>query len=139
MRDTTVHSLTALFLCLGCGGPETPTSPSTELDTPTERRHEVPSEPTGPTHSASPAEPEVFVGRIVGRGPLGHGACVQQSYEVERADGERLWVHFERCGEPSGPSFEALESNRSYRFTVRRGASANFGDDPMIVDAEPAP
>jgi hypothetical protein len=75
---------------------------------------------------------------IVGESPLGDGKCVQKSYEVD-PDGEgddRLWIHFERCGGSKGESFEALEVGKTYRFTIDRGGSGNFGDAPMIVDAD---
>lgn len=126
--------LLATGLLAACGGSETTSTTTNE-----------PSEPetTERTVAEGPAEPaatdEVIEGRIVGRSPLGHGDCVQQSYEVEPSEGERRWLHYEHCGPPSGPTFEALESGRAYRFTVRRGASPNYGDDPMIVNAEPLP
>ncbi|MEM9190591.1 MAG: dienelactone hydrolase family protein, partial [Myxococcota bacterium] len=82
---------------------------------------------------------DTIEGEIVGRSPLGHGACVQQSYEVEPEDGPRVWLHFERCGNTSGPPLETLEDGKTYRFTVERGGSSNFADGPMIVAAEELP
>ena len=68
------------------------------------------------------------------------GACVQKSYELEPTAGARLWIHFERCG-ASGPSpatgaLEGLDVGGTYRFTVRRGASKNFGDGAILLAAE---
>jgi hypothetical protein len=117
----------ALVVLLGCGGSQTSTS-ATEDETQRDSRRSSAAE-EGPSE-------DVFVGRIVDRGPIGSGECVQQSYEIETDDGERLWVHFEACGAFDGPRFDALESGRRYRFTVERGGSPNFADGPMIVDAE---
>ncbi len=130
----------AVFLLSGCGGSETAATATTN-EPETANVQETPAtpaerdEPAGATN----AENEVLEGRIVDRGPLGHGDCIQQSYEIEQSGGERVWIHFERCGNSDAPLFDSLDTGKRYRFTVERGASPNFGDDPMIVGAEPLP
>jgi hypothetical protein len=108
----------------------TPTSPSTASS----------SDPTPSTPASVAVVGDVFEGTIVGEGPIGDGACVQKSYEVEPTAGARLWIHFERCG-AAGPSpatggLEGLDVGGTYRFTVRRGASENFGRGAILLAAE---
>jgi hypothetical protein len=137
----------ALLLTVGaCGGSEvSSTSATGETQSAPDdlvREGPSPSPQSGDeTEEATPGpRGDVLEGRIVDRGPLGHGSCIQQSYEIERTGGERLWIHFERCGSDyRGPLFDALETGKRYRFRVERGASPNFGDDPMIVGADPLP
>lgn len=104
----------------------------------------IPPGATAPASGATPSAPgdEIFEGTIVGEGPIGDGMCVQKSYEVEStgAARTRVWIHFERCGD-AGPSpavggLDALGVGATYRFTVRRGASKNFGTDPILLAAE---
>jgi hypothetical protein len=65
---------------------------------------------------------------------------VQKSYEIEPTAGARLWIHFERCGargpSPAAGGLEGLDAGGTYRFTVRRGASTNFGDGAILLAAE---
>lgn len=86
---------------------------------------------------------DVIEGTIVGEGPIGDGRCVQKSYEVEPRNGARVWIHFERCGaegpSPEGLGLEGLDMGATYRFTVKRGASNNFGEDRMLLAAEKLP
>jgi hypothetical protein len=83
----------------------------------------------------------VVVARILEQGPLGHGDCTQRSYRVEIVEttrGETLpspsWIHFERCGGGS-PTFDAsgLDVGETVQLDLVRGASENFGNEPMIV------
>ena len=122
-------TLLAVLLAAGCGPGQAPVAP------PPPPPEETPAAPVAP----AAREREVIEGRIVETGPIGSGACVQRSYAVQPSspDAARTWVHFERCGAAEGAMFDSLEVNRSYRLTVERGASPNFGDEPMIVDAVP--
>jgi hypothetical protein len=94
--------------------------------------------PTAP--DAAPVVGDVFEGTIVGEGPIGDGACVQKSYEIEPKAGARLWIHFERCGaagpSPAAGGLEGLDVGSTFRFTVRRGASKNFGEGAILFAAE---
>lgn len=120
------------LLLLGCGGGEAePETPAVRAD---ERALAQADEAAA--EETTEARREVFEGRIVGRGPLGEGSCVQQSYEVELEGGARRWIHHEHCGAASGPTFEDLVDGQRYRFTVQRGASLNFANEPMILAAE---
>lgn len=95
---------------------------------------------TPPAPAPASVEGDVFEATIVGEGPIGDGRCVQKSYEVEPTGAARLWIHFEHCG-ADGPSplergLEGLDIGSRYRFTVKRGASKNFGEDAMLLAAE---
>lgn len=97
---------------------------------------------TPPDAAASPAAEEVVVARILEAGPAGSGNCVQRSYQVERVDGQGagpFWVHFEACQGSPPPGFDGagLVVGQTYRLRLRRGASGNFADGPMILDASP--
>jgi hypothetical protein len=95
-----------------------------------------------PDAAASSTAAEVVVARILEAGPSGSGNCVQRSYQVERVDGqgartEPFWVHFEACQGAPPPSFDGagLVVGQTYRLRLQRGASSNFPDGPMILDA----
>jgi hypothetical protein len=126
----------ALFaLCVGACTRSEP-SPRAEASS-------APLEVTAPASDAKPrarAGDEVLEGTIVGEGPIGDGKCVQKSYEIEPSAGERFWIHFERCGDagpsPAAGGLEGLDVGGTYRFTVRRGASKNFGSAPILLAAE---
>ncbi|MCB9706879.1 MAG: hypothetical protein H6711_33855 [Myxococcales bacterium] len=123
-----------------------------------------PPEPAQPPVSAPPTAPELrspepraapageheLVARVVDAGPIGDGRCTQRSYQIEVVEtiaGAPLtspaWVHFERCegDDPGAPAFDGggLEIGGRYRLRLQDGRSPNFGADPMIVAADPAP
>jgi hypothetical protein len=108
--------------------------------------------PSNTTDDAMPTAPLVapeieVIARVLETGPLGHGNCTQRSYRVEMVEttaGEALpspsWVHFEICG-GARPKYDAssLVIGSRYRLVLKRGASSNFANDPMIVDGGPSP
>ena len=112
--------------------------------------------PAGP----SPATPAAggdaeIVARVVQSGPIGDGDCVQCSHQIlveEHFSGDvetsttPIWVHYEHCAgspEPVRPADGvdpcSLDRGTLYVVTLRRGASPNFGNDPMILTARPRP
>ncbi len=143
MRAYWVGVVVALgsVLLLACGGGSDTPAPTPDEEPSAGRETSGEGDPPLDADEAvsqpvAPPGREVVEGRIVGRGPHGDGACLQQSYEIEAA-GVRRWVHFERCGDSPGPLFDNLVDGETYRFTLERGASPNFADEPMIVGATP--
>jgi hypothetical protein len=95
---------------------------------------------TAPTTPPASAEIRV-VAKVLETGPLGHGNCTQRSYRIEvvetlagEAPTNPAWVHYEHCG-TDAPVVDAsnLVVGEMYRLVLANGASANFGDAPMIV------
>ena len=97
--------------------------------------------------SASGATDDVtLIALIAGAGPIGDGNCTQRSYQITVGkvefgvlpDPPPAWVHFEACGDARKAitfSGSGLDIGTTYRLVLRRGASANFPGDYMIVDA----
>jgi hypothetical protein len=120
--------------------PAAPAGPEAAAETPA-RPAEAPEEPAA---APTPAGQIEVVVRLLQHGPLGHGACTQRSYEIElietlagQAPASPSWVHWEHCGtEPPALDASNLELHAPWRLTLVRGASPNFGDDPMIVGAQ---
>ncbi len=108
--------------------------------------------PPDPGVSGSEA---VVIARIVDSGPIGDGRCSQRSYQivVERlvtgnlpTGGDPIAAHFESCADHPAPQpgpgdfvGSSLDVGSTYELSMRRGASVNFGDDFMILQARPAP
>jgi len=132
-----VFAVAGAACLLGCGD-STTTETETARGPAAETSGAEPGVEEGEPPPAQPTDPETIEGRILSTSPLGHGSCTQRSYEVEPTGdhAEAIWLHWEQCGEGSGPTYEALEVGESYRFTVERGASENYADGPMIVGAE---
>jgi hypothetical protein len=96
----------------------------------------------------APAADLVVVARISDASPIGDGRCSQRSYQVavdHVVSGPPprtsvFWVHFELCGGAPPPgegnlAGTGLVSGTSYKLTLRKGASKNFKDALMIIDA----
>ena len=132
----TMAARAALFaLCLGACTRSDP-SPRAE---PSSAPADV-AKPASEAKTSAPTGAEILEGTIVDEGPIGDGACVQKSYEIAPAEGARVWIHFERCGDagpsPAASGLEGLDVGATYRFTVRRGASKNFGGERILLAAE---
>jgi hypothetical protein len=139
VRPTRLLAIALVAACSRAATSPTPEStaahePAPATETPTE------------APATSPAADIRVVARILEQGPLGHGDCTQRSYRVEivsTTGGEQLpspsWVHFEQCGGP--PAFDAsnLEIGGTFRLVLVRGASGNFGNEPMIVEGAREP
>lgn len=126
------------------GAPGTPIAPSgpgpVDVATPT---------PAGdPGLAASAPGTVVVIATIADAGPIGDGRCSQRSYQLAigktltgSAPTSPVWAHFEQCGprttEPAAGNLAgtSLATGTTYRFTLARGASKNFGDGLVIVDA----
>lgn len=133
-----LRALGVIFSVAACAGPtsEAPSAPTA---------HAAPTSPRAGQAQpvAAAAQARIIEGSIVEEGPLGDGPCVQKSYRVQpTGGGESVWIHFERCQDTQGPSpggraLESLDVGQGFRFTVRDGASPNFGDAPVLLDAVP--
>jgi hypothetical protein len=127
------------------GGPSalptpSPNSPPAQNATPT------PNGGTGLTPSAG-AGSVVVIAKVTDAGPIGDGRCSQRSYELAVAKTvtgtvpAKLWAHFEQCGAPAAApgagniAGTGLQTGATYQLTLKKGASTNFGDGFMIVDA----
>ncbi|RLB45829.1 MAG: hypothetical protein DRJ42_29065 [Deltaproteobacteria bacterium] len=135
-----VASAVCVLSFLGCGTSATPESETTSISAAETGGAEPSVQEDEPAEQApAPRDArEVIEGRIIATSPLGHGNCTQRSYQVEPAgaDSEARWLHWELCGGAAEPDFGGLDVGASYRFTVERGTSENFGDGPMIVAVE---
>lgn len=97
----------------------------------------------------------VVVAKVVDAGPIGDGNCSQRSYRIsiERVTSgdiipgsDPISAHFESCADHPAPApgpgelvGTSLDVGSTYELSLRRGASANFGIDFMILKARPAP
>lgn len=154
--DRTIRRLSVLFLA-ACGSPETVAPALHEGEETTASRTEP--EAADEALEQTPVQPAIavgdsaVVGRVVDSGPIGDGRCVQCSHRivVERAtagtlaaNADPLWVHYESCIDRPMPPRAAgsvdpcgLDRGSSYDLTLRPGASPNFGDAFVIIDARP--
>lgn len=153
-RTTSVRLSLVALLALGCGGAE-PASATSPVSAPTtsERAADEPAPTAEATSPAAPAGEIVVIARITSMGPIGSGRCSQRSYELAietHLAGEALpasvWAHFEHCeGQPfvapvpPDENLSGLDGGVRYELHLRRGLSASFPDEPMIVSARPAP
>lgn len=152
------ESLLLSFALLGCSAPPAPSAgpagaaKTSEPSPPDEVAFaDPPSEADAGPSATTAAEDDAVEARVVDSGPIGDGSCTQCSHQIvveARISGsiaagpEPLWVHYERCeGDPppDPASFNpcSMKKGTAYTLTLRRGASVNFGDEPMIVSARP--
>ena len=127
----------------GAGDPEG--TPGT--DEPAPGTNESPSETEPPPANAN--GDIVVVARVVDSGPIGDGRCQQCSHRIAVEEtlagdlgADTLWAHYEACGddrEPPPGSVDpcAMRRGSTYELRLRRGASENYGNDPMILAARP--
>lgn len=126
------------------GGPSTLPSPNADpLPGSTAR----PTPAGGAGLAPSAAGSVVVIAKITDAGPIGDGKCSQRSYELAVAKTlagsvpPKLWAHFEQCGartsEPAAGNLAGtgLANGTTYQLTLKQGASKNFGDGFMIIDA----
>ena len=152
MHTASLFARTLLALAFAACGSTTPQAnapPSAPPGAPEAARSPVASPGPG-----APGSEGVVVARIVDTGPIGDGRCVQRSYQIAiesvvsgdvPAGVEPIAAHFESCVDHPAPQRgpgdlegSALDVGSTYEITLRRGTSANFGDDFMIQRARPA-
>jgi hypothetical protein len=147
------------LLLFACGSPETVEPATHEGQESTVAETDPTREAVDETVEETPAPPPIAEGdsavlaRVVDSGPIGSGDCVQCSHRIVveaaaagdlAASADPLWVHYESCADrpmpPRGPGTLnpcSLDEGSSYDLTLRPGASPNFGDAFMIVEARP--
>jgi len=140
-----MFNLMMLFAVFGCASSTQNADPTAvdSVETPAGQTESSVAEDASSASQGSDPERTAFtvVARVLDAGPHGDGTCVQRSYQVQRTDAPEsnpFWVHFEQCqGEPTRYDGASLTVGETYRLRLERGASPNFGDEPMITDVEP--